>query len=90
MAPVRETMLGVDGVDREQRRDVLVRVGVRVRVAGVAVRNQRAGQNRRVRRHEMAEPVRPGAVVGDPAEAGDQSPPPLDVAAARSWPRLRG
>ena len=63
---------GIQRVDREQRRNVRVGVRMRVRVGGVAVRDQLAGQDCRIRRHEVPEPVGPRAVVRDPAEAGDE------------------
>ena len=65
---------GVHAIEREQRFHVLVGVRVGVRIVGVAVANQRAGQDRRVRRHEMAEPVGPGAVVGDSPETRESAP----------------
>ena len=70
----------IDGIDREQRRDVLVRVGIRLRIGRVAVRNERAGQHGRSGGHEMAEPCGPRAVVGDSPEVRDQLRGALRVA----------
>jgi hypothetical protein len=67
--------------DRERRRinavglRRLCRVFSRIGIAGVAVADHLSSSNVSPGRHDVAEPGRPGAVVGDPAEARwDQIP----------------
>jgi hypothetical protein len=69
----------VRGFDREQRRDVPECIGVGVGIRVVAVRNQRAREDRRVCRDKVTEPRRPGAIVRDPAKARNQLRPTFDV-----------
>jgi len=47
---------------------VLEFVRVRIRICRIAMRNQASGADRRIGGNEMAEPVRPRAIVGDPRE----------------------
>ena len=58
------------------------------RVARIAMVYQSAGENGRSGRHRMAEPIGPGAIVGDPAERGNHRWPcamsPFLIAAAAS------
>ena len=64
--------LRVDGRERV-RRTIVVGVDrvIGRRVAWITVPYQRAGENGRARRDQVAEPLGPRAIVGDPAEGRD-------------------